>query len=104
MLAVLHLIGLTTLENYINDFKGTHRLEVNKFINSTYRPGFKSSITEFCNDVDENFGMFNMPNEFDWRSKGVITPVKNPIRNFRSVDICLPFFVVGFIKNGLSVG
>lgn len=77
MLAVLHLIGLTTLENYINDFKGTHRLEVNKFINSTYRPGFKSSITEFCNDVDENFGMFNMPNEFDWRSKGVITPVKN---------------------------
>ena len=77
MLSIVHLMLLTNVKDFIQNFKGTHTLEVNKFINSTYTPGFKTTDTEYCSLVKDNYGLIRSEAELDWRKKGIVTSVKD---------------------------
>ena len=71
------VLAFSNLNSFIQNYNGTHTLEVNKFINSTYTPGFIPSITETCDIIENNFGVTRMAQELDWRKSGVVTPVKD---------------------------
>jgi C1A family cysteine protease len=77
MLAIVYLMLSTNLKDFIKNYKGTHTLEVNKFINMTYYPGFKVSKTEECDLVKNNYGLTKFYKELDWSKKGVVTPIKD---------------------------
>ena len=66
------------MRDFINNYNGTHKLEINKFINdTTYFPGFKETKTTTCPLVENNYGVNLYDKELDWRDSGVVTPVKN---------------------------
>ena len=66
------------LINYINNYNGTHTLEINKFLyNPIYKGAFKPGLTDSCSFVDNNFGRFLESSSLDWREKGVVTKIKD---------------------------
>ena len=79
MWSIIYLaLSFNRILDYINNYNGTHKLEVNKFINqSNYYPGFRTSSTKSCSSIEKNYGRMRQPASLDWRNKSVITPVKN---------------------------
>jgi cathepsin L len=77
MPALTYLMMFTNLTDYIINFNGTHKLEINKFINKTYHQGFKPTYTSTCEKVASNFGSIKIDEKLDWRDEGVVTPVKD---------------------------
>jgi len=66
------------MHDFINNYNGTHKLEMNKFYyNPDYYPGYKQTISGHCGLVDDNYGVSLYGTKFDWRDAGVVTPVKN---------------------------
>lgn len=77
MFGIVHVLLLGNLQEFILNYKGTHTLEINKFFNSTYYPGYKLAKTENCDTVKNNYGTIKQPSSLDWRKSGAVTPVKN---------------------------
>jgi len=85
MWSIIYLsLSLNSIYDYIKYYNGTHKLEVNKFINqSNYYPGYRSTSTstststKSCSMIENNFGRILEPASLDWREKSVVTPVKN---------------------------
>ena len=77
MWGILYIVIAFNLPEFIKNYQGTHKLEINKFINTTYYHGFKQTENQYCDFVNKDFGLPLFPKELDWSKKGAVTPVKD---------------------------
>ena len=77
MWGIVYAIVAINLPEFIKNYNGTHKLEINKFFDSAYYPGYKPSGTEYCEKVKNDHGISLFRSEINWVDEGVVTPIKN---------------------------
>ena len=77
MWGLVYTMFAFNLPEFIANYNGTHKLEMNKFFDTSYHPGYKPSGFQYCDRVNKDFGVPFFEPELNWFDKGAVTSVKD---------------------------
>jgi C1A family cysteine protease len=77
MWGLVYTMFAFNLPEFIANYNGTHKLEMNKFFDTSYHPGYKPSGFQYCDEVNKDFGVPFFEPELNWFDKGAVTSVKD---------------------------